>query len=43
MIRTLCQQEVKLTGDLMEDLFRVAFNRLAGCKFQIERANMRNV
>ncbi len=36
-------KRLKLTGDLMEDLFRVAFNRLArDVKYQLERANMRN-
>ncbi|MGB3908277.1 MAG: DNA-directed RNA polymerase subunit B'' [Methanomethylovorans sp.] len=36
-------KRLKLTGDLMEDLFRVAFNRLArDIKYQLERANMRN-
>ncbi|MDY0387442.1 MAG: DNA-directed RNA polymerase subunit B'' [Methanolobus sp.] len=36
-------KRLKLTGDLMEDLFRVAFNRLSrDVKYQLERANMRN-
>ncbi|MGP8319722.1 MAG: DNA-directed RNA polymerase subunit B'' [Methanosarcinaceae archaeon] len=36
-------KRLKLTGDLMEDLFRVAFNRLTrDVKYQLERANMRN-
>lgn len=36
-------KRLKLAGDLMEDLFRVAFNRLArDIKYQLERANMRN-
>nr|WP_281033993.1 DNA-directed RNA polymerase subunit B'' [Methanosalsum zhilinae] len=36
-------KRLKLTGDLMEDLFRVAFNRLSrDIKYQLERANMRN-
>ena len=36
-------KRLKLAGDLMEDLFRVSFNRLArDIKFQLERANMRN-
>lgn len=36
-------KRLKLTGDLMEDLFRVSFNRLArDIKYQLERANMRN-
>ncbi|MFP4654980.1 MAG: DNA-directed RNA polymerase subunit B'' [Methanohalobium sp.] len=36
-------KRLKLTGDLMEDLFRVAFNRLArDIKYQLERASMRN-
>jgi DNA-directed RNA polymerase subunit B" len=36
-------KRLKLAGDLMEDLFRVSFNRLArDIKYQLERANMRN-
>lgn len=36
-------KRLKLTGDLLEDLFRVAFNRLTrDVKYQLERANMRN-
>jgi DNA-directed RNA polymerase subunit B" len=36
-------KRLKLSGDLMEDLFRVSFNRLArDIKYQLERANMRN-
>ncbi|MHC1567360.1 MAG: DNA-directed RNA polymerase subunit B, partial [Candidatus Syntropharchaeia archaeon] len=36
-------KRLKLAGDLMEDLFRVAFNRLTrDIKYQLERANMRN-
>ncbi len=36
-------KRLKLSGDLMEDLFRVAFNRLTrDIKYQLERANMRN-
>lgn len=36
-------KRLKLSGDLMEDLFRVSFNRLArDVKYQLERANMRN-
>ncbi|MGP8321984.1 MAG: DNA-directed RNA polymerase subunit B'', partial [Methanosarcinaceae archaeon] len=36
-------KRLKLTGDLIEDLFRVAFNRLTrDVKYQLERANMRN-
>ena len=36
-------KRLKLAGDLMEDLFRVSFNRLTrDIKYQIERANMRN-
>jgi DNA-directed RNA polymerase subunit B" len=36
-------KRLKLSGDLMEDLFRVAFNRLTrDIKYQLERASMRN-
>ncbi|WP_338099035.1 DNA-directed RNA polymerase subunit B'' [Methanolapillus africanus] len=36
-------KRLKLAGDLMEDLFRVSFNRLSrDIKYQLERANMRN-
>lgn len=36
-------KRLKLAGDLMEDLFRVSFNRLTrDIKYQLERANMRN-
>jgi DNA-directed RNA polymerase subunit B" len=36
-------KRLKLSGDLMEDLFRVAFNRLTrDIKYQLERARMRN-
>lgn len=36
-------KRLKLSGDLMEDLFRVSFNRLTrDIKYQLERANMRN-
>jgi len=36
-------KRLKLSGNLMEDLFRVSFNRLArDIKYQLERANMRN-
>jgi DNA-directed RNA polymerase subunit B len=36
-------KRLKLAGDLMEDLFRVSFNRLArDIKYQLERADMRN-
>ena len=36
-------KRLKLSGDLMEDLFRVSFNRLTrDVKYQLERANMRN-
>lgn len=36
-------KRLKLAGDLMEDLFRVSFNRLArDIKYQLERASMRN-
>ncbi|MHC1631149.1 MAG: DNA-directed RNA polymerase subunit B'' [Methanotrichaceae archaeon] len=36
-------KRLKLSGDLMEDLFRVAFNRLTrDIKYQMERARMRN-
>lgn len=36
-------KRLKLSGELMEDLFRVSFNRLArDIKYQLERANMRN-
>ncbi len=36
-------KRLKLAGELMEDLFRVSFNRLArDIKYQLERANMRN-
>jgi len=36
-------KRLKLSGDLMEDLFRVAFNRLTrDVKYQLERASMRN-
>lgn len=36
-------KRLKLAGDLMEDLFRVSFNRLArDIKYQLERSNMRN-
>ena len=36
-------KRLKLSGDLMEDLFRVAFSRLTrDIKYQLERASMRN-
>ncbi len=36
-------KRLKISGDLMEDLFRVALNKLArDVKYQLERANMRN-
>ncbi len=36
-------KRIKLAGDLMEDLFRVSFNRLTqDIKYQLERASMRN-
>ncbi|MHC1573409.1 MAG: DNA-directed RNA polymerase subunit B [Candidatus Syntropharchaeales archaeon] len=36
-------KRLKLSGELMEDLFRVAFNRLIkDIKYQLERASMRN-
>ncbi|OFV67621.1 MAG: DNA-directed RNA polymerase subunit B [Candidatus Syntrophoarchaeum caldarius] len=36
-------KRLKLSGELMEDLFRVAFNRLLkDIKYQLERAHMRN-
>ncbi|MBE0521478.1 MAG: DNA-directed RNA polymerase subunit B'' [Candidatus Methanoperedenaceae archaeon] len=36
-------KRLKLAGDLMEDLFRVSFNRLTrDIKYQLERASMRN-
>ncbi|OYT62315.1 DNA-directed RNA polymerase subunit B'', partial [Methanosarcinales archaeon ex4484_138] len=36
-------KRLKLAGNLMEDLFRVSFNRLTrDIKYQLERANMRN-
>lgn len=36
-------KRLKLPGDLMEDLFRVSFNRLTrDIKYQLERASMRN-
>lgn len=36
-------KRLKLAGDLMEDLFRVSFNRLTrDVKYQLERASMRN-
>lgn len=36
-------KKLKLSGDLMEDLFRVSFNRLTkDIKYQLERANTRN-
>jgi DNA-directed RNA polymerase subunit B" len=36
-------KRLRLAGDLMEDLFRVAFNRLTrDIKYQLERASMRN-
>ena len=36
-------KRLRLAGDLMEDLFRVAFNRLVrDVKYQLERASMRN-
>ncbi len=36
-------KRIKLAGDLMEDLFRVSFNRLTrDIKYQLERAHMRN-
>ncbi|OKY77149.1 MAG: DNA-directed RNA polymerase subunit B, Rpo2 [Candidatus Methanohalarchaeum thermophilum] len=36
-------KKLKLSGDLMEDLFRVSFNRLTkDVKYQLERANTRN-
>jgi len=36
-------KRLKLAGDLMEDLFRVAFSRLArDIKYQLERASMRH-
>lgn len=36
-------KRLKLSGNLMEDLFRVAFNRLTrDIKYQLERASMRN-
>lgn len=36
-------KRLKLAGDLMEDLFRVSFNRLIrDIKYQLERASMRN-
>ncbi|MCL2141982.1 MAG: DNA-directed RNA polymerase subunit B'' [Methanimicrococcus sp.] len=36
-------KRLKLAGDLMEDLFRVSFNKLSrDIKYQLERASMRN-
>lgn len=36
-------KRIRLAGDLMEDLFRVSFNRLTrDIKYQLERASMRN-
>jgi len=36
-------KRLKLSGELMEDLFRVSFNRLTrDIKYQLERASMRN-
>ncbi len=36
-------KRLKLAGDLLEDLFRVSFNRLTrDIKYQLERASMRN-
>ncbi len=36
-------KRLKISGDLMEDLFRVGINKLArDVKYQLERANMRN-
>ena len=36
-------KRLKVSGDLMTDLFRTALNKLAGdVKYQLERANMRN-
>lgn len=36
-------KRLRLSGDLMEELFRVAFNRLTrDIKYQLERASMRN-
>ncbi|XGI83629.1 DNA-directed RNA polymerase subunit B'' [Halorutilales archaeon Cl-col2-1] len=36
-------KRLKISGDLMQDLFRVALNKLArDVKYQLERANMRN-
>ncbi len=36
-------KKLKLSGDLMEDLFRVSFNRLSkDIKYQLERASTRN-